>query len=101
MFSVGDLVTRTGFSISSRDMYVGWTYEVAGHTYAGTTSEIIQLVGIDGNFHPARFKLACNRPGTSSPWMLDSSYMDDDTLDDEDKRIITEAIQHDQEQRAV
>ena len=93
MFKVGDLVTRIGFTIASRDMYIDWTYEVSSVHHLGAENETLQLTGIDGHFYPARFVLAARSSQNSTAFSLcASNYMSNTKLDEEDKRIIGESL---------
>lgn len=91
MFRIGDLVTRVDFSIEERDMYIDWTYEVASVHRVGTDGETVQLTGMTGHFYTSRFVLA-RKQNRIDFTLLASDYMGDTKLDEEDKKIIGEAI---------
>lgn len=93
MFKVGDIVERIGFTIESRDMYRYSEYEVSvTDSHDNHPRGTIQLVGLSGIFHTARFVIAKPKQNCTVPWVYASDYMDNTNLDEEDKRVIGEAL---------
>lgn len=99
MFYVGDRVVRINNSMPRTGVYIGEKYVVSHNSRRDNGKEVITLMGHgSGVFYAENFELLQTVNMLS---VCSADYMLNSNLDEEDKRIITEAMQHDQEQRAV
>ena len=99
MFYVGDRVTRINSDILHTGLYRGEQYVVSHNSVRDNGKDIITLRGYGyGMFYAENFILS---EEVNTLCVCSTDYMLNKNLNEEDKRIITEAMQHDQEQRAV
>lgn len=94
MFAVGDIVIRTGPSDMERCLHKGDIRVVTEviRLHSDPTQGYVKLFGASGIWNASHFELL---PLASVPVIMEvssSDYMLDTVLDEEDKRVIGEAL---------